>query len=143
MRFFSLSLKYCFLFIFWAFISGETKAQTPENVPTDKKAKKTGLILYGQASYYAEKFTGRRTANGETFNHSKFTAACNKLPLGTWIQVLNIRNGKIVVVKINDRLHPKTKRVIDLTRAGAKKLGFINAGLAQVKIVVLDQKLYK
>jgi rare lipoprotein A len=104
---------------------------------------KTGVTLYGQASYYADKFHGRKTASGAVFSHSKFTAACNALPLGTWIQVTNLRNGKMVVVQTNDRLSPKTKRLIDLTKSAAKKLGFISAGLTRVKVIILDQSLYK
>lgn len=100
-------------------------------------------IVYGIASYYAEKFHGRQTANGEIFSQQKFTAACNVLPLGTWIQVTNLRNGKIIVVKTNDRLHPKTRRIIDLTFAAANKLGFIKSGLTKVKIEILDQKMYR
>lgn len=106
-------------------------------------SKKNNKIIYGQASFYANKFHGRRTANGETFSQEKMTAACNVVPLGTWIQVTNLKNGKIIVVKTNDRLHPKTRRIIDLTRSGAKKLGYIKRGLTRVKIEVLDQKLYK
>src|SRR4051812_25052223 len=65
-------------------------------------------IIYGQASFYANKFHGRQTANGETFNQDKLTAACNVLPLGTWIKVTNLKNGKSIIVRTNDRLHPKT-----------------------------------
>jgi len=104
--------------------------------------KKKGRILYGQASFYANKFHGRKTASGEIFSQEKLTAACNVLPLGTWIQVTNLKNGKMIVVKTNDRLHPKTRRLIDLTRSGARKLGYISRGLTRVKIEVLDQKLY-
>ncbi len=107
------------------------------------RAAKTGVTLYGQASFYADKFHGRKTASGVVFSHTKFTAACNSLPLGTWIQVTNLRNGKIVVVQTNDRLSPKTKRLIDLTKSAARKLGFISAGLTRVKVIVLDQSLYK
>ena len=110
---------------------------------TGKKTSKKSTILYGQASFYSNKFHGRRTANGETFDQNKMTAACNSLPLSTWIQVTNLKNGKIVVVKTNDRLHPKTRRLVDLTRAAAKKLGFISRGLTRVRVEVLDQKLYK
>jgi rare lipoprotein A len=110
---------------------------------TASQSGKKGTILYGQASYYANKFHGRKTANGEIFDQAEFTAACNSLPLGTWIQVTNLRNGKIIVVKTNDRLHVKTRRLLDLTRAGAQKLGYIKSGLTRVKIEVLDQKLYK
>jgi len=104
---------------------------------------KAQITLYGQASFYADKFHGRKTASGDIFSHAKFTAACNSLPLGTWIQVTNLRNGKIIVVQTNDRLSPKSKRLIDLTKAAAKKLGFISAGLTRVKVIVLDQSLYK
>jgi rare lipoprotein A len=120
----------------------------PLMVKTDsiplKKAQKTpeksARILYGQASFYASKFEGRKTANGEIFRHAKLTAACNSLPLGTWIKVTNLRNGKSVVVKTNDRLHPKTKRLVDLTHTAAQKLGFIKSGLTRVKVEVLKQK---
>lgn len=100
-------------------------------------------IIYGLASYYAQKFDGRRTANGETFSQGKLTAACNVLPLGTWIQVTNLKNGKIIVVRTNDRLHPKTRRLIDLSLTGATKLGFVKYGLTRVKIEILKQKNYK
>ncbi len=103
-------------------------------------SKKTGKTLYGQASFYSNKFDGRQTANGEIFRQKKFTAACNSLPMGTWIEVTNLRNGKVVVVKINDRLHPKMKRLVDLTRAGAESLGFISAGLTRVKVTVLKKQ---
>lgn len=116
--------------------------QTSTKIAT-KKSKKSGRILYGQASYYANKFNGRKTATGEIFNHSKLTAACNVLPLGTWIKVTNLRNGKSVIVKTNDRLHPKTRRLVDLTKTAAKQLGFISHGLTRVRVEVLDQKQYK
>jgi rare lipoprotein A len=127
------------------FFSGNAFSQTTEKESkhAKKSSKKTGRTLYGQASYYSNSFNGRKTSTGEKFDQKKFTAACNALPLGTWIQVTNLRNGKIAVVKTNDRLHPKTKRLVDLTRAAAQKLGFISAGLTRVKVVVLDQTLYK
>jgi len=103
-------------------------------------AQKPSVILYGQASYYAAKFHGRKTASGETFNHSRLTAACNSLPLNTLIRITNLRNGKTIVVKTNDRLHAKTSRLVDLTKAGAEKLGFVKAGLTRVKVEVLEEK---
>jgi len=119
------------------------KADQPSSTNSTKKNKKSSRILYGQASFYANKFNGRKTATGEIFNHSKLTAACNVLPLGTWIRVTNLKNGKTVVVKTNDRLHPNTRRLVDLTKTAAKQLGFISHGLTRVKVEVLDQKLYK
>ena len=97
-------------------------------------------VIYGVASYYANKFHGRKTANGEIFSQNKMTCACNVLPLGTWVRVTNLRNGRSVVVKTNDRLHPKIKRVVDLTRAAAEKLGYISGGLTRVKVEVLGRK---
>lgn len=97
-------------------------------------------IYYGTASYYANIFEGRRTANGEIFSQKKYTAACNVLPLGTWIRVTNLRNDRSVIVRINDRLHSRMKRVVDLSRIAAQKLGYINSGLTRVKVEVLGRK---
>ena len=101
------------------------------------EAKAKPKILYGTASFYSNSFHGKRTANGETFSQQKLTAACNVLPLGTWIKVTNLRNGKSVTVKINDRLHPKMTRVVDLSRAAADKLNYIKSGLTRVKVEVI------
>jgi rare lipoprotein A len=116
-----------------------------ENKKEDKKKDedkkdKTGKILYGTASFYSNKFQGRKTANGEIFDQNKWTAACNVLPLGTWIRVTNLRNKRSVLVKVNDRLHTKMKRIVDLSRVAATKLGYTNAGLTRVKVEVLGKK---
>ncbi len=94
-------------------------------------------VWEGTASYYHNKFNGRLTANGETFSNSKMTAANNFLKLGTWVRVTNTKNGKSVVVKINDRMNKRNRRLIDMSRAAAEKLGYINAGLGNVKMEVL------
>lgn len=120
-----------------------SQGEPPAEVTKKKESNKKGQIFYGQASFYANKFHGRQTANGEIFSQQKFTAACNVLPLGTWIQVTNLRNGKIVVVKTTDRLHPRMRRLVDLSKIAAQKLGYVGLGLTRVKVVVLDQKLYK
>ncbi len=105
-----------------------------------KEKRPTPKILYGTASYYHDKFNGRETANGEIFSQKKLTAACNVLPMGTWIRVTNLRNGKSVIVKTNDRLHPRMKRVVDLSKSAAQKIGYIGFGLARVKVEVLGKK---
>lgn len=107
---------------------------------TKKVSAGKNKIQYGVASFYANKFSGRKTANGEIFNQQKFTAAHNSLPLGTYIKVTNLRNGKTVVVKVNDRLHHRNKRLVDLTYAAAKKLGFVKSGVTKVKVEVLGKK---
>jgi rare lipoprotein A len=115
-------------------ISVNAQAGTPE-------AAKKGVrkVLYGTASFYSNKFNGRKTASGEIYSQSKFTCACNVLPLGTWLKVTNMRNGKSVIVKVNDRLHPKMRRLVDLTRAAAQKLNYISSGLTRVKVEVLGK----
>jgi rare lipoprotein A len=100
---------------------------------------KESKVMYGLASFYSRKFHGRRTANGEIFSLYKMTCACNKVPLGTWLRVTNLKNGKSIVVKVNDRLHPRMKRLVDLTLAGARQLNFINAGLTRVKVEILGK----
>lgn len=103
------------------------------------KPKKTTRVFYGQASFYANKFIGRKTATGEIFSQKKLTCACNVLPLGTWIKVTNLRNKRSVVVKVNDRIHPRMKRIVDLSRAAAEKLGYISRGLTRVKVEPVDK----
>lgn len=132
----------CSFILSWIFLPDIIAQSKEQDSAEVKNPKETGRTLYGVASFYAEKFHGKRTANGEIFSRDRFTAACNVLPLGTWIQVANLKNGKIVVVKTNDRLHANNKRLVDLSHAAATKLGFINAGLTKVKVTVLDQKLY-
>ena len=97
------------------------------------------VIKYGLASFYAEKFNGRLTSNGNTFSGLKLTAACNVLPLGTWVKVTNVKNDKSVIVYINDHLHPKNKRLIDLSKTAARKLDYISAGVTKVKVEVLGK----
>jgi rare lipoprotein A len=132
--------KLClFLFLLGWLLIPSVKAQKDTNQPVKKSSPKT-KIQYGMASFYSNKFNGRKTANGEIFNNQKLTAAHNTLPLGTYVRVTNLRNGRSVIVKINDRLHHRNKRIIDLSRAAASKLGFLKSGLTRVKIEVLGKK---
>lgn len=90
--------------------------------------------VVGIASYYADRFEGRRTSSGEIFRQSKMTAAHNTLPLGTWIRVTRLDNGNQVVVRINDRMHPRNPRLVDLSKTAARKLGYISMGVVMVSI---------
>ena len=125
--------------LLFLFIQVAAIAQQDSSKPI-KKATGKSKIQYGLASFYSNKFNGRKTSSGEIFSQQKLTAAHNTLALGTYVRVTNLRNGKTVVVKINDRLHHRNKRVIDLSRAAATKLGFIKSGLTRVKIEVLGKK---
>lgn len=93
---------------------------------------------YGVASYYADKFKGRETTSGELYLPDKYTAACNVIPLNTWIRVTNLTNNKSVLVKINDRMHPKNKRLVDLSKIAAKKINLMSYGIIKVKLEILD-----
>ena len=101
----------------------------------------TGKVVKGIASFYSANLDGTKTATGEVFRNSKFTAASNNLKLNTWVKVTNLSNNKSVVVRINDRMHPLMKkkgRVIDLSRLAAKKLDFMKKGLTKVKLEVIE-----
>lgn len=88
----------------------------------------------GLASFYAESYNGKKTANGEIYNSSEYTAAHKKLPFNTKVKVTNLSNGKTVKVRINDRGPFVAGRIIDLTRKAAKKIDLIGAGVTKVKI---------
>jgi len=96
------------------------------------------LIQEGTASYYATKFQGRRTASGEVFHLDSLTAAHKLLPFGTILRVTNQKNGKSVVVRVNDRLPSSSNRVIDLSYAAAKEVEMIREGLVRVTIDAVD-----
>ncbi len=99
----------------------------------------SGAVLQGEASYYADKFQGRPTASGEKYDKNKLTAAHKSLPFGTQLSVKNLKNQKTVSVKVNDRLPKSSKRVIDLSRAAARQLDMIRAGVVPVEIKILNQ----
>jgi rare lipoprotein A len=120
--------------------SKKKSAAKEETDTTAPSTKGTGQVLTGIASFYSASFEGKQTANGEIFRHSKLTCASNKFPLGTWLKITNLKNNKTIVVKVNDRMHPRMKRLVDLTLTGAKKLDFVAAGLTQVKAEVLKKK---
>ncbi|MGR8930017.1 MAG: septal ring lytic transglycosylase RlpA family protein [Gammaproteobacteria bacterium] len=91
----------------------------------------------GIASYYHDKYHGRTTSNGDAYDKNGMTAAHNTLPLGTRLRVTNLKNNRSVIVKVNDRMSKHNRRLIDLSRRAAKELGFIRAGLTNVKIEIL------
>ena len=102
--------------------------------------KKPIKVQFGIASYYADKFEGRKTFTDEIFRQDSLTAASNTLPMHTWVRVTNLRNKRTVIVQINDKMHPRNRRLIDLSRAAAQRLGFAGRGLTRVRIDVLGRK---
>lgn len=97
--------------------------------------------ITGKASFYSASLHGTQTSTGEKFDNNKMTGASNNFKLNTWVLVTNTSNGESVTVRINDRMHPKMSRkgrVVDLSRAAAKKLGFIQKGITKVKVTQID-----
>ena len=97
-------------------------------------------VIRGQASWYGPGFHGKKTASGEIFDQGRLTAAHKTLPLGTKAKVTNLENGNSVEVEINDRGPYVGDRVIDLSRAAANALGFVESGLTLVRIEPLYQE---
>ncbi|WP_446810214.1 septal ring lytic transglycosylase RlpA family protein [Methylomonas sp. 2BW1-5-20] len=91
----------------------------------------------GVASYYSDKMHGQRTANGEFYDKNALTAAHASLPFGSLVRVVNLNNNRSVELRINSRAHKANKRLLDVSKRAASELGFIQAGLAKVKIEVL------
>jgi rare lipoprotein A len=99
-----------------------------------KPAAKNQPYQVGTASWYGEYFVGRPTASGEDFDMYDMTAAHPTLPLGSYVKVTNLRNGKAVVVKVNDRGPIVPGRIIDLSYGAAQVLQFENRGLQKVRL---------
>jgi rare lipoprotein A len=117
----------------------ETERQEP--APDRDQAQKQGQgeaereIARGLASWYGEKFHGRRTASGERFDMNDFTAAHPSLPFGTQLMVRNPANGREAAVRVNDRGPLRGRRIIDLSRAAAKAIGLLEAGVGTVVLL--------
>ncbi len=122
-------------------IKGEPKKVIAKKANTTRiknvARRNVGRSYRGQASWYGPGFHGRRTANGEVFNQNAMTAAHKTLPFGTKVQVTNLRNGRSVVVRINDRGPFTRGRIVDLSAGAARVIGLKSSGIAPVKVEVL------
>ncbi|UFS71589.1 septal ring lytic transglycosylase RlpA family protein [Geomonas sp. RF6] len=112
-----------------------------EAEPKVEKEEKKSVVkrLIGLATYYAKRYNGRRTSSGARHDPEEMTAAHHNLPLGTRVRVTNLANNKEVTVVINDRCRKMSVPFIDLSRAAARKLGFLGAGRANVAISLLAE----
>ncbi|KIA89100.1 septal ring lytic transglycosylase RlpA family protein [Kaistella jeonii] len=90
------------------------------------------------ASFYHDKFNGRKTASGEIFSNAKMTAANRTLPFGTMLKVTNLRSGKSVIVEVNDRGPFHSSRAIDLSKAAYKSIGDTKKGTMPVEYEIID-----
>ena len=122
------------------FICLRVYCQIPDTAPVVPASKYK--ILKGKASFYSSNLHGTKTSTGEIFDNNKMTAASNSFKMNTWVLVTNLSNDKTVVVRINDRMHPKMAkkgRIIDLSHAAAKKLGFLKKGITKVEVEPIDK----
>lgn len=95
------------------------------------------LCIHGIASWYGPGFDGRKAANGSTFHEKEFTAASRTIPLGAVVDIANLRNGRVAHVLITDRGPYVGERILDLSRAAARYLGFENDGVAPVEFAIV------
>ena len=92
------------------------------------------------ATYYADKFNGRKTSSGERFDNTKYTAAHKTLPFGTMVRVTNLTNGKWVDVRVNDRGPHNKKLEIDITKKAFAAIGNTNSGTIKVNIEIIENQ---
>ena len=128
-----LSTRYWMLSAVLALAVGGGGCATSSPKPPEPVAAEIGL-----ASYYADRFHGRLTANGERYDRQAFTAAHRRLPFGTQVVVTRLDDGRAVTVRINDRGPFVRGRVIDLSHAAAEKLGMLRQGVVEVRVVRLE-----
>ncbi|MFK7947450.1 MAG: septal ring lytic transglycosylase RlpA family protein [Saprospiraceae bacterium] len=116
-----------------------TSCEVNQEESIDKQNKQK--VYKGEATYYHNKYHGRKTASGERYNKKAYTAAIRsnkiKVPFGTMVEVKNLKNGKTVRVKVNDRMSNRASAMIDLSRKAAKDIGMIEAGRIKVEVRVI------
>ena len=112
-------------------------AAAGEKEPPPSAAQGERKGVEGVAVYYAKRYHGRRTHSGGTHHEGRLLAAHPTLPHGTRVKVVNLANNRYVIVTINDRCRKRSFEVIDLSRAAARKLGFLGKGTARVRIIPL------
>lgn len=110
----------------------------PPPAPTPEPAPAAAVVFDGEATYYSDKLTGRKTASGERYDPGALTAAHRTLRFGTQVRVVRVDTGRAVIVRITDRgPFGKPSRIIDLSKAAARELDMLRAGVVRVRVEVL------
>ena len=113
-------------------------APPPAPTPAPAPAPAPAAVLDGEATYYSDKLTGRKTASGERYDPGALTAAHRTLRFGTQVRVVRVDTGRAVIVRITDRgPFGKPSRIIDLSKAAARELDMLRAGVVRVRVEVL------
>jgi len=121
-------------------VSGRMYRNTKfSDIRSGRNLENTNNYITGECSYYAHKFHGRKTANGEIFDMYALTAAHKKLPFGTILEVENLANNKKVTVRINDRGPFVSNRILDLSYAAAEKIEMLQTGTAHIRAKIISQ----
>lgn len=125
--------------VFFSCSSTTRYSRTNDSPDNDTRIKNPNVLEVetGTASYYADEFDGKKTANGEIYDMNSLTAAHPTYPFNTLVKVTNLSNRKSVEVRINDRMPQFKGRILDLSLAAAKKIEMVNAGIQEVKVEVL------
>jgi len=123
--------------------SGNPKSYVIKGKKYHVKKSDQGHTERGYASWYGTKFHGRKTSSGERYDMFAMTAAHKTLPIPTYVRVKNLRNGKAIIVKVNDRGPFVSGRIIDLSYAAAKKLEIYSNGTDKVEITSIDPQKWK
>ncbi len=123
------------------------QASAPPTAPAPARAPSAGAAVLsgtrgetqtGLAAYYSARLQGRRTASGERFDNAALTTAHQTLPFGTRVKVTNEKNGKSVVLRVNDRGPTLPDRIVDVSGAAAQRMGFVRSGVTPAKLVVVE-----
>lgn len=120
--------------------ASNSSTRSPARTPSGVRAAAPKPYQVGKASWYGKKFHGKTTASGEVYDMFQFTAAHRELPLGTWLKVTNLHNGRWIIVRVNDRGPVPTSRIIDLSYGAAQMLEFRAKGLEKVRLDVLPNQ---
>ena len=115
------------------------RGQVQVSAPGVVMASAKGTVVEGSARYYGDPYHGRATANGETFDKNKLTAAHRTLPFNTWVRVQNQLNQKTVDVRINDRSSFVGGHHIDLSEGAARKIEMIRSGVVPVRMEIIKE----
>lgn len=121
-------------------LSAKTEARSSASIQAPSASMvPEGEAQTGEASWYGEEFQGNTTANGETYDLNGLTAAHLTLPFGTTVRVTNLKNRKNILLRINDRGPYVGQRLIDVSWAAAKRLGFVQSGTTPVRVEVVTR----
>ncbi len=109
-------------------------------VYNDTSQYNTTFLKNGYASWYGSEWNGQCTQCGDTFYSYKYTAASATIPISTFLKITNLKNGKIVFVRVNDTFPRWNRRDLDLSQGAAQQIGMIDDGVAKVKIEIIQRK---